>query len=368
MLSASFLVALGSLAPACGRPGSGPALEVADPRADLGIVSEGEVLEHEWLLSVRLPARVREAKSDCGCTLTRLELERGGRERSYELGEELVPGDRLRLHVRYDTLGRSGLATRTVQLVLGDGLQTLALTADVRPWLRADPAVLGLARVREGAELRSAFHVSSLSGEVFALRATRRALPPWVSLWVEPLEGSRQEEGRAALWKVEAVLSEKAPRGLFSYPLELMTDVPIPGASSDGVEPRRHGLAPTWSVQVVGPVALSQASLEFGLVGERETVAQSLRLESFDGAYSPALVKARLTPLHDGDPFPLGRTARVHVRPGPRECDIEVVLGGLDDAVQGTFLAKLVVETGHSALPELEALVRGTAAPRDRQP
>ena len=47
-----------------------------------------------------------------------------------------------------------------------------------------------------------------------------------------------------------------------------------------------------------------------------------------------------------------------------------LVLGfdGLDPEVQGTFLARLVVATGHAELPELEALVRGTRLPEEGRP
>jgi hypothetical protein len=100
-----------------------------------------------------------------------------------------------------------------------------------------------------------------------------------------------------------------------------------------------------------------------GLGRAAETVAKSVRLESFDPAFTPDAASAHLEPLERGGPFPLGRTAQVHLRPAGSACDIELVLAGLDSEVSGTFLARLVVETGHPALPRLEALVRGVRAP-----
>lgn len=325
-------------------------------------------MEHEWRISVRRPVSVREAKTDCGCTLARLELERDGNVRPYELEAGLVPGDALKVSVRYDTLGRSGPSTRAVSLALSEGLLALALTADVQPWLRADPPALSFTRVREGSGTEATFRVSSVAGEAFRLSATGRALPPWVRLSVGPEDGDR--EGRSSTWQVTAALGLEAPRGLYSYALELETDVAIPGASAGpaGAPPRHFALAPVWSLQVVGPVALSRSSLEFGLIEPRETVSRSLRLDSFDERYEGSAVRARLLPVHEGDPFPLERTARVLLRPGAGGCEIEVVLAGLDPAVTGTFLAKLVVETGHPRLPELEALVRGTCNPAGDRP
>ena len=367
-LAALLLGVAGLSAPGCESEEAGPALRVTEPRFDFGVVSEGQVLEHEWRLTVRAPVRVREAKSDCGCTLARLELERRGAASTYDLGTPLVPGDVLRVNARYDTVGRSGPSTRSIQLALSEGLLTLALAADVRPWLRQEPALLTFTRAREGEGSECTFRVTSLTGEAFGLSATRRALPPWVTVALAPETEPGAVPARAASWHVLAKLAPEAPRGTYNYALELETDVPIPGPAGSGASPRHHALAPLWPVQVVGPVALSRPSLEFGVVDARETVAQSVRLEGFDAAFRPAAVQARLAPLRPQDPFPLGRTAQVHVRPGPEACDIEVVLAGLDREVTGTFLARLVVETGHPGLPELEAIVRGTCSPSEGRP
>lgn len=364
LLSSLALGLAGLGAPGC-EPGDGPALRVAEPRVDFGVVREGQVLEQAWRVEVHRPTSVSAVKTDCGCTVARLERERAGAVAPYEPGSALLPGDVLAVSARYDTLGRSGTSARAIHLALPEGVLDLALAADVRPWLRCEPAAPAFARVRQGQGAETTLRVLSLSGEPFGLTATGRALPPWVALELAP-EGPAPA-GRAPAWRLRAVLGSEAPRGLFSYALELETDVPIPGRSPD--EPVRHfALAPVWSLQVVGPVALSRPDLEFGLVAAREAVARSLRVEGFDAAFRPEAVRARLEPVRPGEPFPLARTAQVHLRPGVGACDVEVVLDGLDAEVRGTFLARLVVATGHPDLPELEALVRGTRAPEEGRP
>ncbi|HEX6883413.1 MAG TPA: hypothetical protein VF530_08525 [Planctomycetota bacterium] len=363
-LLSSLALALAGLAPGC-EEGGGAALRVAEPRVDFGVVREGEVLEHAFRVEVRRPASVSAVRTDCGCTVARLELERGGVARPYEPGTALLRGDVLAVSARYDTLGRSGASARAIHLALPEGVLDLALAADVRPWLRCEPPAPAFTRVRQGQRAETALRVLSLSGEPFGLRATGRALPPWVALELLP-EGPTPD-GRAPVWRLRAELGSEAPRGLFSYALELETDVPIPARAPDSPV-RRFALAPVWSLQVVGPVALSRPDLEFGLVAAREAVARSLRVEGFDAAFRPGAVRARLEPVRAGEPFPLARTAQVHLRPGAGACEVEVVLDGLDPEVRGTFLGRLVVETGHAELPELEALVRGTRAPEEGRP
>jgi hypothetical protein len=363
-LPAARAALLALLVPGC-EPGarehdSGP-LAVASPRIDVGRVFEGRILERDWELRVRSPTAVSAAKTDCGCTLARLERAGPAGREPYELGAPLAEGERLCVSVRYDTRGRRGPAERAVTLSLpGGAVLPLTLAADVRPWLVVEPDELAFVRVLEGEGAECAFEVRSETGEPFGLHATGLALASWVSVDLAAEDGD--QSGRARLWRARARLGAEAPRGTYSYPLELASDVVIPDSLADGAE-RRFTIAPAWRLQVVGPVALSTPNLEFGLVRADETVAQSLRLESFDPAFTPDDATARLEPLRSGEPFPLGRTARVHTRPAGRACDIELVLAGLDREVSGTFLGRLVVETGHPGLPRLEALVRGVRAP-----
>jgi hypothetical protein len=174
------------------------------------------------------------------------------------------------------------------------------------------------------------------------------------------------DAGRAARWDVAVTLGAEAPRGSFSYPIVLESDVVVPGSAEGGAPSgaaRRFTASPSWTLQVVGPVALSAPTLEFGIVAGNETVARSVRVDSFDPDFAASAASAHLEPLVPGAALPLERTAQVHARPAGRSCEIELTLAGLDPEVTGQFIARLVVETGHPDLPRLEALVRGVRAP-----
>jgi len=346
---------------------AGP-LAVERPLRDFGEVWEGAVLEHEWTVAVREDLALNEPSTDCGCTLALLEREGPSGRAPYAPGDPLAAGDRLHLRVEYDTRGRQGPSGRKVVLTSPSGASLLLrVEADVRPWLVAEPQRLAFERVREGEGAEREILVRSASGEPFGLVATRRALPDWVEVTPTPEGG---DGTRAPVWRVRVRLLADAPRGTYGYPIELVSDVHHGGSSDGGT--RAHAVAPTWPLQVVGPVALSTPSLDFGVVHPDEVVSRTLRLEGFEPGFSLAAAGARLEPLRSGSatgeegepPFLLQRTARVRVLPerdGARE--IEVTLDGLDPELQGSFLARLVVDTGHPAIPRLEALVRGVRLP-----
>lgn len=350
-------------------------LLVTEPVAEFGRVFEGALVEHEWALSVRQPVVIRTAKTDCGCTLAQLERSGPAGREPYALEEPLAGGDVLFVHVRYDTRGRRGPAARAVTLTTSAGaVLALALAVDVQPWLVVEPAAFAFARVRVGEGAQREFQVRSESGEAFGLAATARALPPWVRVEIEAHQPD--DAGRARLWTGRVRLGSDAPTGTFSYPIELVSDVridavPIDALRSDarepglsaGREPRRHSATPSWTLQVMGVVTLSAPTLEFGLVRADETVSRSVRLESLQPGFVPGAAKARLEPMRPDEPFLLGRTAEVRTRLVGQACEIELILAGLDPGVQGNFLARLVIETGHPELPVLEAVVRGVRVP-----
>lgn len=369
LLLLSSVVAFTLVAPACesrSAQASGP-FAVERPETDFGRLFEGEVFEHEWELVVQRPVALSASKTDCGCTLAR--IERGGpagRE-PYELEQPLQAGESLFVSISYDTRGRRGPASRAVTLTTTSGeLCVLRFAANVEPWLRVEPQTLEFARVPEGEGVQREFAVRSESGQPFGLTASGRALAPWVRVELEPVEPDAS--GRAPLWKGRAVLDGTAPMGTYSYPIELLSDVPIDsdaaveGVRADGV-PRMHSSTPSWTLQVAGALALSAPALNFGLVRANETVSRSVRLESLRPELVLDSVQARLEPLQPAEPFLLAKTAQVRTRPVGGACEIELVLAGLDPGVKGNFKARLVVETGHSEVPRLEALVHGVRAP-----
>ncbi len=342
-------------------------LWTAEPRVDFGTVDEGSVLEHDFELEVRRALAVSRVDSDCGCTVARLERQAAaGPREPYELGTPLQPGSKLHLHTRYDTRGKRGTTPRTllVSTSLGERL-ALTLTAEVRLRLFAEPAGLEFVRIPSGERAERSFRVRSAKGERFHLEPSGRALHP--SVLVEARPEDPDESGRALSWQVSVRAEPGVPTGTRSYPIELVSDLPLHGpARAQEGETRFSSISPLFNIQVLGLVALSPASLSFGPVRADETVARTLRIECFDPGFELSEPEVRLEPLRPGEVSALARTASLRTRPvpGQQAYDVELVLAGLDpELAAGSFFGRLVVETGHPEVPRLEALVSGVCAP-----
>jgi len=356
-------LALACALAACGAHGSETALAgpLRAPAAavDFGPTWEGTILRHSFQLEVGSePLRILETETDCGCTLTRLQGVGG----PYELGEELAPGTPLELDVEVHTRGQRGRTPRKVRLLWQEAggpprRSELTVHADVRPWLVAEPPPGAPLVTREGRAVEASFVVRQLEGEPFGLRASSKGLPPWVEVRVDP--GTR-----SARHEVGVRVTGAAPRGIRGYGVTLQSDRENPAGFVDpGTgEPACFSLLREISVEVRGPVGLRPPSLSFGAVRPGQVVSRTVRVESHDPDFELAEPRAVLAPLKRDEPFYLADSASIRARAaGEGAWDVEVTLDGLDERIRGNFFARLVIETGHPDLPELEASLMGIA-------
>ncbi len=327
---------------------------------DFGAVFEGAVLEHEFLLEVGDGPRptIESARADCGCTVARLEIEGPGElpRRGYVEGTALDPGTRLLVHVRYDTRGKIGNAPRTVSIYTNPlGKVEVALAAEVKPWLVAAPDRFDLAPIDEELRREIRFEVRSAEGEAFHLAPSGTAIPPEIRVATSPRGGGE----RSCVWDVRVELGPGLPRGLHAWPIELVSDVPVPSPAREA-EARTFSVAPMVTVQVVGAIVPSAPSLSFGALRGDEVASRSIRFTCADPQARFEEPLARLVPARPQDAA-LAKTSQIHVKrvADANAWDIELVLSGLDDALQGTFLAHLVIETTHPRDPRFEVPVTG---------
>ena len=287
-------------------------------------------------------------------------------EGPYELGEELAPGTPLVLDVEVNTRGKRGRTPRKVHLIWQQAQgppQRMQLTvhSDIRPWLVAEPHAQALVVAREGEAAETSFVVRQSEGEAFALSATRQGLPPWVQVEVEP----RSAEGdRAREHHVTVRFDGSAPRGIRGYGVRLEADARNPEGYVDPASGEKpfFSLLHEVSIDVRGPVGLRPPSLTFGAVRPGQIVSRTVRVESHDPGFTLEEPRAQLQPLKRDEPFYLADCASIRARPaGEGAWDVEVTLAELDARIQGNFFARLVIETGHPDLPELEASLMGVA-------
>jgi hypothetical protein len=339
------------------------ALICASPRLEFGTVWEGAHLEGEFELGVEGSEDlvIQAVRTDCGCAAPTLEVVgEGGVRTPYVLADPLPPGTRLLLSVRYDTRGKPGSQPRRVSLYCNQagGLALFTLLADVRPGLLVDPPSLSAGVISVEEERRVELQVRSATGDRLRLEHRRRAVPEQLQVTLEPI--APDEEGRAERWAVSILLQRGMPKGVHRYPIHLVSDRENPDATpaADGTRPF-FTIIPDLEVEVVGRFRIHPPALDFGVVRSEETVARTLRLTCLDGDFDLGEPRVRLIPLKPDQPFPLGRTAHIQLFPveGENAWMVQLLLDGLDKDVEQTILARLVIETGHPAEPEIEARV-----------
>ena len=350
-------------------PASSGSLVCAEPRHDFGSAWQGAVLEHEFVLEVNseTPGHVALVKADCGCTIPSLEIQRspGASREAYELKSPIPQGARVFVRVSYDTSEKEGPAPSSITVYGPDGALRLGLEALVRPWLKITPPMAKLGILEETASVETRYRIESVGGQTFGLSYKKYGVPEALDVLLEP--EAPDAEGRSRSWEARVLLGAGMPRGPHVYPIRLTSDAPIQGRglAPDQGPPATHGVAAMLQVEVVGPLSLDPAGLVFGVVQPSETVARSVRLVCHDESFSLGRPEVRLEPVEGDLEFALGKTAQLSLKkvPGEPAWDIQLLLSGLDPAVKDNFLGKLVIQTGHPDLPELQALIRGVRMP-----
>lgn len=342
-------------------------LELPEDRHGFGRVWEGAVVTHEFALVAAGEAdlAILRASADCGCTVPSLEvLGADGERRPYTWNDPVPPGTRLVLRVEFDTRGRVGFQEKAIQVFANveGGVETVHLSADVAKFLQVEPKTVALGELSVVDSATAELLVSSLDGTRFALRHTGDGVPPAVKVHLEPV--LPDAAGRASTWEVRGTFGPGLPKGLRSWPLDLETDIENPTAAfrEGNAGPRLpHGVAPMVHAVVLGKVSALPPQLSFGILRGSEVVAKTVTLTSHDPSFPLPEPRVELAPVREGAPLPLADTASLTVRPveGENAWTIELLLDGLSPEVQRSFLARLVIQTGHPEEPRLEVNISG---------
>ena len=103
------------------KPGT---LVIKAPDFDFGTVRSGTAVEHDYVVENNGTAAVRitQVRSSCGCTVVQASK------------EDIPPGGKSTIHVRFDTTGRSGRQHKSIYVQTTDPVQSLLtcqLTGDI---------------------------------------------------------------------------------------------------------------------------------------------------------------------------------------------------------------------------------------------
>lgn len=334
---------------------------------DFGTAVEGEVLVHTFPMKStgEGPLVISTAKPTCGCTVSKLEVQgKDGEWAMYEFGAEIVPGTEMRLTAELDTKNKKNLASSRINIFCNDPRSTitLGLKAMLDTYFNVAPANVDFGEISVADSLERSFEVSGKQPGAFALELDDKILPEGVKVDLQPVNAG--PDGKAERWQVTMTLGPNAREGNIGFPVSLLSDITISGASPgvDGKLPR-YGATVMTAGRVRGLISWEPQYLSFGLVKPGQVTSRTFNMQSFDPAFEFASdLKLRFAGPHDAQPdFKWADSFGAVVRPAAngKGVDVEVTLNGLPEGADGAFQGRLLIETGHAAKSEVAVLFSG---------
>jgi len=366
-----------ALATSDGPPGK---IEVDNRLHDFGARVEGEVLSHTFKMKNigEGPLLIAQAKPTCGCTVGRVQVQdESGEWMAYEMNTPIPPGADFEIEARLNTRNKKNLAHSKINVFSNDprGVVTVELKATLSTYFTTTPGNINFDEVSVSDTRSGSVTVSGKGGEPFLLTVEDRPVPEGLSVELEPVDPN--DEGKAAVWKVNVALGAGAREGRIGYPINLISDRVIDGApvQADGSD-TVYTTTVMVNALVKGLISHNPQYLSFGLVRPGYTQTRSLRIENNDPNFTFPPAKVRITQAGSDEESPFAQYFSHVVRPSSdgNALDVELTLNGMPDDMNGSFQGKLVVETQHPSKPEVEVLFSGvcrgglpTAAPNTQR-
>lgn len=218
---------------------SEPTLVVSKPIFDFGTISQGQPVQHDFVIrnSGSSELQIRKILPACGCTAAVVASDR------------ISPGESTEIKVQFDTAGFQGYKVKTIRLYTNDPKQTstvLTIQGTIRPEIAVTPLRLNFGNVRRGTSPEDEVVVSSTI-QGFAIKSVRPRSEE-IQVVNEPLA-----EGKGARLKIS--LKDTLPVGIFRSRIAVLTN---------------NKKTPVINVpifaKVRGDLSFSRSSVSFGLL------------------------------------------------------------------------------------------------------
>lgn len=347
-------------------PATGPALEASETAHDFGSVYEGALVRHVFTLASAGTADlvIEKIKPSCGCTAAEpVAIGADGERAPYETGTPLPPGARLELAVTFDSQGRLGRQAKSISVYCNDprGVERLALTGKVEPFLNMIPNALQLGRLTRREKRTGTVNLTTRGGDPVVLSVDPKGLPPGLSMTL--VAKNARADGKASQWEgTVEVDGARMHEGPFQFRIPVSSDIanPVP-PSGEGVHPERLWLGATvWVQAEVAPLfACNPKEIYFGALAADTTASRGTRVNAYLGHPVPAAPEVRLEGPN-GAALPQKERFHATVEPLPDVpgWTVELLVDGLP-AGHGVFEGAVAIETGDPELPFLRVPFKG---------
>jgi uncharacterized protein DUF1573 len=343
---------------------------------DFGSMIEGEVARHtfEMKSAGENPLIIHSAKPTCGCTVGKVLVDGGdGQFVAYNYGDPIASGKLIHLEAELNTKNKHNLAQSKINIFCNDPRSTitLGLQATVDTYFSIVPPTLDFGEMSTSDAREKTATITGKRPGGFKLRQEYPQQIP--GLKVELTPQSPDAEGKAERWDVKVALGPDAREGNMGYPVQLRSDQVVPGAPAqpDGQQPA-YGASVMITARVRGLISFEPQYLSFGLVRPGQEVTRTLKVSSFDPAFTLAQPKSMTLagPSPTVPDFKWSEHFTTAARPAAdgKTMEVDLTLKGLPDSADGSFQGRLMIDTGHPSRPAIAVLFSGVCRPGVKAP
>jgi Protein of unknown function (DUF1573) len=324
-LCAALLVAATVLA--AGKPKA----TVAEPLKDVGTVSKGDKIVHDFVIKNEGDAdlQITNVQPACGCTVA-------------EFDKVIKPGQTGKVHAVVDSATFSGPISKGVSVFTNDPEHPqieLTIHAKVEPYISIKPGYARYITVQgEPLEGNIAQTLWAPDGTSWDITGIDSPFPFLAVTFHEAKPEERLPDAKGKQWKVEMKLSNQAKVGPLSdyvtvhtnHPKQKIVQIPVSG--------------------FVRPVvATTPPNADFGKIEIKEPIRKALNIRNF------ATEPIKVTSV---DPtLPKGIETKLETLEEGREYQVRIILN--PELAKGPFLGKLIIHTDSPKVPTLEVEVKG---------
>lgn len=329
MIRLCFSLVMALVAPAMCFADTGPLLRIPETMYDFGSVSQGQRVEHEFVIKNEGDADlvIQKLSPSCGCTAAAAS------------SQAVKPGATEKIKVTFNTAGFHGQKTKSVSILTNSREQsegTVQLRGTVELGVTLNPEHIDFGEI--SADTSEPLRTKEVSVEEQEGMGREIAAVRSVSPYLTVVELS--SEGRRKRYAVK--ISPQTPRGPFRDRILLEFKNPEHAAINIPI-----------TATVVGELRLIPSTLSFGLVSGDQVIERRVRFENM--SKTPVDIK-EVKSSH-----PAVSASVVSVEPGKRS----VVVVKLDPKkLSGDLKASIEVSTSHATESTLSLAVFGIQPPQ----
>jgi hypothetical protein len=309
---------------------------------------------------------IKQAKPTCGCTVAQVAVQGAdGKMAPYTFGGPIPPGRKIEISATLHTQNKRGHASSRINIFSNDprGQSQLGLEAEVDPFFQVNPLSINFNTLSAKDTATDKASISTTRGEKVKLTAVKDNMPQGMKLDLKALDADA--DGKASKWELVATAGPGLVEGNLAYAVPLKSDLAIPGG-----EKLPNGASPTYEVsltvmgRVTGMISFNPQFVSLGLIRPGQVISRSVRVTSHDAEFKLTEPKVSVQGRDSVDweyakYFKTVTRPAQGEKPGETAVDVELILNGMPDSLNGSFSGILVIQVGHPEKPEIKLPITG---------